>query len=278
MHPAGYRWLRKIRSVLPEDLRPEANANSARMLGWARKKLVPDSIVWTQVESGIAKDLWLRLKLPEETFLWRGNHEPYVQALLASALRPGGVVYDVGSYLGFFALAMARAIGPAGQVVAFEPDPENAGRLRANVARNHMEERIRVVEAAVWRRSLDQVPYRRGDQARSQGGVVADGIQPVLATGEQIAVRSISLDEFIAANNPVPQLLKIDVEGGELAVIAGAEGLIAKGRPVLICEVHHVAAVRWLEQWFPRHGYRLEWMIPPEEFPRHLVAKPAPRS
>jgi FkbM family methyltransferase len=277
IYRAGYRCLRKLRFMLPEYSTPErSSAMAASVLRWTREKLVPKSNVWVQVERGITKGLWLRLQLPEEAFLWRGEHEPGVQTLLATYLRPGWVTYDVGSYVGFFALAMAQAVGFGGQVVAFEPDPESVVRLREHVARNHMERCIRVVKAAAWDKSADQILYRRGSQARSQGGVEAGELRPVLASGERIAVRSISLDEFVAQGNPVPQLVKIDVEGGETAVLAGAEGLIMGCRPLIICEVHHAVAAGWLQKWFAERGYCLDWMIPPEEFPRHLVATPAP--
>jgi len=275
IHRAGYRWLRKLRSMLPENsTREGSSATAASALRWTRDKLVPKSNVWVQVERGITKGMWLRLQLPQETFLWRGEHEPGIQDFLASCLRPGWVTYDVGSYVGFFALGMARAVGFGGQVVAFEPDPESVVRLREHVVRNHTERCIRVVEAAAWHKSADQISYRRGSHARSQGGVEAGDLRPVLASGERIAVRSISLDEFVAQGNPVPQLVKIDVEGGETAVLAGAEGLIMGCRPFIICEVHHAAAARWLQNWLVERGYCLDWMIPLEEFPRHLVAKP----
>jgi FkbM family methyltransferase len=261
--------------MLPENsTREGSSATAASALRWTRDKLVPKSNVWVQVERGITKGMWLRLQLPQETFLWRGEHEPGIQDFLASCLRPGWVTYDVGSYVGFFALGMARAVGFGGQVVAFEPDPESVVRLREHVVRNHTERCIRVVEAAAWHKSADQISYRRGSHARSQGGVEAGDLRPVLASGERIAVRSISLDEFVAQGNPVPQLVKIDVEGGETAVLAGAEGLIMGCRPFIICEVHHAAAARWLQNWLVERGYCLDWMIPLEEFPRHLVAKP----
>lgn len=278
MRRAGYRFLRKVRAALPKTATRSdgREAVSARMLRWSRDRLVPKSRIWVRVEEGLAEGLWMRVQLPEETFLWRGDHEPDVQAVLAKLAQPGWVTYDVGSYVGFFALAMARAGGPAGRVVAFEPDPESAARLREHVARNQMDNYIQVVEAAAWHKSADKIPYRRGAQARSQGGVVADGMNPVLAAGEQILVRSISLDEFIADGNPAPQLIKVDVEGGEALILAGAENLIIRGKPLIICEVHHQAAALWLEQWLPERGYCLEWTIPPEGFPRRLVAQPAP--
>jgi FkbM family methyltransferase len=275
---AGYQFLRKMRAVLPASPAPGQAANpfAARLLRWTRATLVPKSRVWVQVEHGLAEGLWMRLQLPDETFLWRGDHEPDVQALLAGFLKPGWVAYDVGSYAGFFTLGMARAVGREGKVVAFEPDPENAARLREHLVRNDMHEQIKVVEAAIWRSTAENaISYRRGSKARSQGGVEADGVRPVLASGERIQVPSTSLDEFIAHGNPEPHLLKIDVEGGEVAVLAGAERLVTDRRPVIICEVHHEEAARWIGLWLPAHGYGADWLIPPEKFPRRLVAKPA---
>lgn len=276
MRRASYRLLRKVRAVLPAPSAPPAGASPfrARLLRWTRTTLVPKSKVWVQVEHGLAETLWMRLHLPDETFLWRGDHELDVQALLAKFLKPGWVAYDVGSYVGFLALGMAGALGPEGRVFAFEPDPENAARIREHVAENSMSALIQVVEAAVWRATKERtIPYRRGHQARSQGGVEADGLRPVLASGEHILVPSISLDEFMAGGKPAPQLIKIDVEGGEIAVLEGAERLLAEHRPVIICEVHHAEAARWIEQWLPARGYRMDWLIPPEQFPRRLLAQ-----
>ncbi len=277
MRRAGYRFLRTMRAMLPAPQDPAASTNlfRARLLHWTRAKLVPRSKVWVQVERGLADGLWMRLHLPAETFLWRGDHEPDVQALLVNLLRPGWIAYDIGSYVGFFALGMARLVGREGRIFAFEPDPENALRIREHVAKNSLATQIQVVEAAVWRATTQEstISYRRGRQARSQGGVEADGLKPVLASGEHILVSSISLDEFIARGNPAPQLLKIDVEGGETAVLAGAERLLLDLRPVIICEVHHAQAARWIEEWLPARGYRMDWMIPPEQFPRRLLAQ-----
>ncbi|HKW26523.1 MAG TPA: FkbM family methyltransferase [Terriglobales bacterium] len=280
MRRASYRLLRKMRAVLPASSSPRAGASPfrARLLRWTRATLVPKSKIWVQVEHGVAKGLWMRLHLPDETFLWRGDHEPDVQGVLAKFLKPRWVAYDIGSYVGFFTLAMAKVVGHEGRAFAFEPDPENAARIREHVAKNRLPAQIQVVEAAVWRTTNESpISYRRGLQARSQGGVEADGLRPVLASGEHILVPSISLDEFIAHGNPAPQLIKIDVEGGETAVLAGAERLLTEHMPVIICEVHHAEAARWIEEWLPARGYRLDWLIPPEQFPRRLLAQ-APSS
>src|SRR5579864_6988655 len=153
MRRAGYRFLRTMRAMLPVAQDPATSTGllRVRLLRWTRANLVPRSEVWVQVEHGLAEGLWMRLHLPEETFLWRGDHEPDVQALLAKFLKPGSIAYDVGSYVGFFALGMARVLGRQGQVFAFEPDPDNALRIREHIVKNSRAAPIQVVEAAVWR-------------------------------------------------------------------------------------------------------------------------------
>ena len=59
--------------------------------------------------------------------------ETYLQH---ARLAPGDLVLDLGAYCGGTTLAFARAVGPGGHVVAFEPDPANAAALRENVARH----------------------------------------------------------------------------------------------------------------------------------------------
>ena len=71
-------------------------------------------------------------------------------AALAGHLRPGDTFVDVGAHIGLYSLFAAARVGPHGRVVALEADPENAARLRANVARNAGANTVvRVVEAGV---------------------------------------------------------------------------------------------------------------------------------
>ncbi len=68
--------------------------------------------------------------------------------------------------------------------------------------------------------------FAGAEPSRSQGGVEADGNRPVLGSGKVINVPAITLDDFVAAGEPPPQLLKIDVEGGEYEVLLGANTLL----------------------------------------------------
>lgn len=240
-----------------------------------KRRALASRTAWVQVQSGFAQGLWMRLRIPEEAGFWRGEHEPGVQSALSALLRPGDVVYDVGAHLGSLALGAARLVGASGRVVAFDGDPENVERLRENSSRNHLNSRVQAVHAAVWsHRSASGISFRRGKSLPSQGGVESDGQRPVLGDGEIISVPVTTLDDFVAAGAPVPQLVKIDVEGGEYEVLGGGASLFANQRPLLLVEVHHQQAADKIGAWLSEFRYSAEWRIPAEKFPRYLIAWP----
>jgi FkbM family methyltransferase len=238
------------------------------------KRLIPRQL-WVQVQTGLSQGMWMHLRLPTEESYWRGTHEPDVQNAISVALRPGIVIYDIGAHLGSIALGTARLVGDLGRVVAFEGDPENVLRLRDNSSRNGLEDRLQVVHAAVWSCTrTDGISFRRGRTVRSQGGVEANGNCPVLGSGEVVNVPAVTLDDFVAAGGPLPQLVKIDVEGGEYQVLRGGSSLFASQRPLIIAEVHHLQAAEQISAWLDEYRYCSQWNSPPEGFPRRLFAWP----
>jgi FkbM family methyltransferase len=232
--------------------------------------------LWVQVQSGLSQGTWMHLRLPSEGEYWRGTHEPHVQNAISVAVRPGAVVYDIGAHLGSIALGTARLVGNFGRVVAFDGDPENVLRLRDNTSRNGLEDRLQVVHAAVWSCTRsDGISFRRGQTVRSQGGVEANGNRPVVGGGgEVIKVPTVTLDDFIAAGGPLPQLVKIDVEGGEYQVLRGGANLFASQKPLIIAEIHHQQAAEQISTWLDEYQYSSQWNTPAEGFPRYLFAWP----
>jgi FkbM family methyltransferase len=242
------------------------------------KILLPEEFGWVKVERGLAQGIWLRLRLAGEGSYWLGRHEVAVQELLKRLCKPASVFYDVGAHLGFFSFGVANCTGPKGRVFAFEPDRENCVRLKEMVTRNNLQSRVKVVEAAAWSyTSSGGVSFRRGS-SKAHGGVLADGITPVLADGEIQLVSAISLDDFLRKGNPCADVVKIDVEGGECEVLRGAEELFSRSRPALLCEVHHEKAAQWITKWLVPKGYVAEWRVPKELYPRLLLGEPAKSS
>jgi FkbM family methyltransferase len=242
---------------------------------WIERHFLRKAQVWVRIQSGLSTGMWMHLHFPREALIWRGKHEPEVQNAIQAAVRQGDIVYDIGAHVGAMALGAALLVGDLGLVVAFDGDPENIARLREHRARNRLESRLRVVNAAVWSRTaIDGIGFRRGATAKSQGGVQADGKRPVLASGEVINVRAVRLDDILDAGVPPPHLVKIDVEGGEYEVLCGGQTLFMKQRPLVIAEIHHQRAAEQIIRWLSEYQYFAQWNIPKEQFPRHLFAWP----
>jgi len=222
-----------------------------RCVSWAGARLVPrDSLAWVQVQKGPAQGLWLHLNPRTGKPYFEGDGEAEVQVALQQHLRPGMTFYDIGANIGFFSLLAARLVGKEGRVVAFEADPEIAARLREHVARNEFGW-IAVEEKAVWSESRT-VFFAQTDPAtspdRGLGHVVSSG------TAETIPVSAESLDDY-TRTQPAPDFLKCDVEGAEVEVFRGAQQLLKKKRPGIICEMHSEENQRVLLEEFSRCGY-----------------------
>src|SRR5262249_15982394 len=142
--------------------------------------------------------------------------------LLRRLLRPGLKVVDVGANIGYYALLTARFIGPEGSISCFEPEPDNVGELERNVERNRLGN-VRVLPIAAGEAD-GEVSLHPG----INGKVAVDG-------SGSLTVPMRRLDSVLSG--PV-NLIKIDVEGYEGHVLAGAERLLAAHRPLLFVEVH----------------------------------------
>ncbi len=164
-----------------------------------------------------------------------GNHEPEVQKLLASVLRPGMVYYDVGANVGFFAMIAARLVGPSGQVVCFEPLPDNARQIEYNARLNGFSNVTVRCEALG---GSNRTEVFRTSAEPTWGMLATVGKAPELVTGE-IPVEVRTLDSLRGAQDlRPPGLIKMDVEGAEVEALAGALQTLDANRPWLVIELH----------------------------------------
>lgn len=138
----------------------------------------------------------------------------------------GSTVVDVGANIGFFSLRFARWVGPVGQVIAIEPETRNIDSLRRRVARAGLSDVVTCVQAAAADRPgqlrLARNPGHPGDHH------LADYGEPVAA---------VTLDDLVTEDPRPVTLVKIDVQGAESMVLAGARHLIERHRPALFVEV-----------------------------------------
>lgn len=202
-----------------------------------------------------------------------GTSEPMVQEALAALLKEGDVFYDIGANVGFYAIIAAKLVGPAGHVYAFEPVPENAAALRHNVDLNRFRN-VTVLEKAVSDSPGKATLYLATEPIWAR--LEAAGARP--DTTGSITVDLVSIDELVTSQMlPPPTVVKIDVEGSEVAVLSSMQQTMAAYKPTIVCEPdgNNVAIGALLRA----RGYdlrTLEVPLPVEEAPWwvHVIATP----
>jgi len=154
------------------------------------------------------------------------DREGYFRELFVDSIHPGATVLEGGPYIGFLTINAARAVGEHGRVVAVEPNPETVAALRANVTRNRFDRRVEVIEAA-----LGAEPGRASFHL-TEGGDTSSLHAPPHPS------RVVDVDVVRGDDLPIEELhvVKLDLEGNEVAALEGLRNVIARTRPVLFCE------------------------------------------
>lgn len=142
---------------------------------------------------------------------WLGTYEPKQARAFVTHVRPGAVVLDLGAHAGWYTLLAARLVGPTGRVVAIEPEPTNLRYLRRHLWLNRCAQAT-VIEAAVT--------DREGQVWLDDGVWASNSVSWRVAPTGRLSVRSVAIDPLISAGTiPTPDIVKMDVEGAEGAVL-----------------------------------------------------------
>lgn len=156
-------------------------------------------------------------------------YEPTVQIALRETVELGDLVFDVGANIGGISALMARLVGPFGHVIAFEASRRVLPELHASLSYSNAFN-VTVVNAAVTATTGDWLNFyfaEYGSQADSLRG-----------SGEPSAVvRSLSLDDYVAAIGRAPAVVKLDIEGAELPALQGFVRTLEQEKPALIVEI-----------------------------------------
>lgn len=156
-------------------------------------------------------------------------------------VKPGDVVLDIGAHKGSYLYWLQRAVGPAGRVLAFEPQPALAAYLQDAVRTfgwRHVEVRNEGVSDRAGELVLS-VPAGSDSVSPEASFEERSGAAP---GGHEVRVAVTSLDAEFPAGSKLPTFIKIDVEGHEHAVFAGARRLLESAGPALLfeCEQRHL--------------------------------------
>jgi len=253
----------------------------ARMVRSSLNRAAPSGFNEITVAAGGLKGARLYLDLKSEKDYWLGTYEIDLQAAIAMWVNPGEVVYDVGANIGYITLLLSRAVGPSGKVFSFEALPTNIERLQQNVILNAWAASITITPGAIADASA---PVRfligpSGAMGKAEGSAGRlDGHT------EALAVSGIALDDFVYHDhNPAPDVIKMDIEGGEVLALAGMSRLLREARPLILIELHGPEAARVVWDTLTEESYSIHRMTddyPPVhsldelDWKAYLVAKP----
>ena len=153
-----------------------------------------------------------------------GAAEPEVINVFGRVLKKGDTAIDGGANVGYHSLIMASLVGLEGKVLAFEPGPDNAEKLRRNVALNRAKQ-VKVIEQPLW-----------GSQKVVKLHMAADSGMHALHPHNTFGVVDIE-STTIDAWHESPKLIKLDVEGSEIEALIGAMETVAACKPFIVCEM-----------------------------------------
>jgi FkbM family methyltransferase len=200
----------------------------------------------------------------------RGTYERQATEAIARLLRPNDVCYDLGASIGYLSLLMARN---ARFVYCFEPAPHAATEIVRSMAANGFKN-YAIVPSPVTD-SVRQVRFAITDVA------YGSAISEQSTRWPELMLTSTTLDRFIQGHD-APDFVKMDVEGEEDHVLAGAGTLLARRSTVFCCELHSPEDVSQCRAIFDDHEYVMtaldgspvQWDADaiPGEF--HIVARP----
>lgn len=225
----------------PERLTVRRQMNRLKRGRAHRRSALPATKLARKIEFGDGLDLLLVADQPAaRAFMERvlpasGIYEPELVGYLKRTVRPGMLMVDIGAHVGYVS-CIAAALGAT--VVAVELQPTLVPLIQLNAAVNDLWT-VHAVCAAVGDR-VGLVPSMRVDPSpglQASFGHWATGMFPLTGRNHDI-VPTLTLDSMFP-HAPRPDLVKIDVEGAEARVLAGASRMIAARETAFVVEVHH---------------------------------------
>lgn len=247
-------------------------------VGTALRKLArryPEGSV-VEIRTGLAAGMrWKRFHRYVNGY-WVGHFELDIQEALRRELKPGDVFYDVGANAGFFTLVAARLVGPAGRVVSFDPAPANVESVTAQLQLNDLSRSCTPVRKAVGG-AEGRATFSFANEGSPMGHLGAAG------RGETSAEVEVTTLDAAVETYGRPSFIKVDVEGAEGQVMAGAAGLLSgaggAARPSWLIELHGPRCEADVKRELSSHGYRFFDLagqpVPAgATLPHHVIARP----
>lgn len=158
-----------------------------------------------------------------------GHWGPMEAKVIRSHLKEGDCFIDVGANIGWFTIMAAKAVGPTGKVIAFEPDPTNFAYLKHNIEANELDNVVAVQKALSDKPGTLRLNLHPTNLGMHSVALEFEG-------KSHIDVEAVRLDDYLKETGFKPNLIKIDTEGAECLILAGMPETLRTAKLGLILE------------------------------------------
>lgn len=223
---------------------------------------------WAEIQTGPLRGRPIYLnRIGWHQEMIEGNFDTFIyEALARCGDLTGTTIWDIGAHVGYHSMALAALVGPAGRVVAFEPNPANVERFRLHLSKNPgLAERITLMTCAL------------ADTDGQTTFTFSKDVDDCTSSGSHLnaATRALEPDQYVhfketmvevarvdtllrEGRAPRPSIIKLDVEGAERLVLKGAGELLSAHKPLLLIEVHNITMMFYIQRILYELGYELE--------------------
>ncbi|MEQ8672490.1 MAG: FkbM family methyltransferase [Aggregatilineales bacterium] len=225
---------------------------------------------WVTIKDGLlaGRDIFID---PESPAYWpsemaMGTYDDALFDIVAELINAKStIIWDVGAHLGYHTMALAKLATPQGKVIAFEPNPYSVQRYEKIMERNpDIATTIELLPIALsdYDGEAEFLYSTDIDFGQSCGSHLVDTATPYdlinYASFQEMSVRVAKVDTLIKQGElPVPQIMKIDVEGAEREMLLGSKNLLEAHHPTLLLEIHSASNVLHVQQFLNELGYQL---------------------
>jgi FkbM family methyltransferase len=182
-----------------------------------------------------------------QAYIVKGGWEEETTRLFKELAKKGDTIVDIGANIGYYTLLASDIVGSEGKVYAFEPSPLNYDLLVGNIKLNNFNNVVAVQKAVSDRNG--KLEFYLNDQDMG-----AHTIYKPDRVGKSVFVESITLDDYFKGKESPIDIVKMDVEGAEMAVIQGMDNIIKLNKNLKIFAEFNIP-------WVKRAGITPEYFI-----------------
>ncbi len=228
----GSKGLTLARAIIPQSLKRKLS------------RLVTSQIAFSD-EVLTTKDGHKFVAINEPVFLHirlERDYERTLSAIARKLIKPGDTTVDIGANFGWYSMLMAKAVGEGGRVISFEPNAAILPVLERNIALNGYESCIMLHRCGLG--ASQGLARLVADDKESAVGYIAPGMPVESEGGSESSVEIRALDDVARGKIGDIAYVKVDVEGFEPYVVAGARAVFGADDPPIIQMEYNVEALR----------------------------------